>query len=274
MDDTATGRAFDALQISGAAGFLVIVLTAVLSGHVQRHITWLSFCISWIISCISYTLLIFTGYNRSEHVPFPLCVTQAGLIYGAPVLTGCTTFSLAFYMYTHVRASCDGTSLGVDTFWLILGPYLLGLGFFLGNLVSGIRQPSLIREGTDYCDSTSHFPSKASALVVTLTTTGVIIISVFVSMRLYRNRRTLGHDELLVTTAIRVILFGIVGFLGFVIATVYILIWSPGSAFDIVLALVPNFGVVIFGSQADILRAWITLLKRMVSPASDRNLIV
>ncbi|PBK72475.1 hypothetical protein ARMSODRAFT_760579 [Armillaria solidipes] len=98
INDTATGRAFDVLQISGAAGFLLIVLTAVLSRHVQRHSTWLSFCISWIISCISYTLLVFTGTNESEHVPFALCVTQAALIYGAPVLTGSTTFSLAFYV--------------------------------------------------------------------------------------------------------------------------------------------------------------------------------
>ncbi|KAK0489062.1 hypothetical protein IW261DRAFT_392710 [Armillaria novae-zelandiae] len=277
INDTATGRAFDVLQISGAAGFLLIVLTAILSSHVQRHVTWLSFCISWIISCISYTLLIFTGTNRSEHIPFALCVTQAGLIYGAPVLTGGTTFSLAFYMYTHVKASCDCTSLRTDTFWvslLILGPYLLGLGFFLGVLVSGIKQPSLVQKAPDYCDSTSHFPSKASALVVALATAGVIIISVFVSVQLYRNRRRLGDDALLVTAAIRVILFGIIGFLGLVIAAVYVIKWDLGLEFDIILALVPNFGVVIFGSQADILRAWIALLKRRVTPASTRNLIV
>ncbi|PBK72476.1 hypothetical protein ARMSODRAFT_954181 [Armillaria solidipes] len=170
-------------------------------------------------------------------------------------------------MYTHVKASLDGTSLGVDTFWLILGPYLIGLGFFLGVLVSGIRQPSLVHKARDYCDSASHFPSKASALVVALATTAVIIISVFVSVQLYRNRRRLGYDALHVTAAIRVILFGIVGFLGFVISAVYIINWDVGLEFDIILALVPNFGVVIFGSQADIMRAWIALLKRTVTPA-------
>ncbi|KAK0239024.1 hypothetical protein EDD85DRAFT_951237 [Armillaria nabsnona] len=261
INDTATGRVFDALQISGAAGFLLIVLTAVLSRHVQRHFTWLNFCISWIISCISYTLLVFTGTNGSEHVPYALCVTQAALIYGAPVLTGGTTFSLAFYMYTHVKASLDDTSLGVDTFWLILGPYLIGLGVFLGVLVSGIRQPSLVHKAQNYCDITSPFPSKAAALVVALAATGVVLISVFVAVQLYRNRRRLGHDTLYVTAAIRVIFFGIVGFLGFVISAVYIITWNQGPGFDIILALVPNFGVVIFGSQADILHAWIALLK-------------
>ncbi|PBK99574.1 hypothetical protein ARMGADRAFT_509945 [Armillaria gallica] len=259
INDTTVVRAFDVLQISGAVGFLLIVLTAVLSRHVQRHFTWLSFCISWIMSCISYTLLVFTGTNGSNGVPFALCVTQAGLIYGAPALTSCTTFSLAFYMYTHVKASLGGKSLDVDTFWLILGPYLIGLGFFLGVLVSGIRQPSRVYKAQNYCEVASHFPTKASALVVALATTGVVIISVFVSVQLYRNRRRLGHDALHVTAAIRVILFGIVGFLGFV--AVYAFTSNRGPEFGIILALVPNFGVVIFSSQADILHAWIALLK-------------
>ncbi|PBK99582.1 hypothetical protein ARMGADRAFT_1059684 [Armillaria gallica] len=278
INDTATGRVFDVLQISGAAGFLLIVLTAILSRHIQRHFTWLNFCISWIISCVSYTLLVFTGTNGSKHVPYALCVTQAALIYGAPVLTGGTTFSLAFYMYTHVKASLDHTSLGVDTFWLILGPYLIGLGFFLGVLVSGIRQPSQVHKAQNYCDLTSPFPydpyaailvivlkgryrSKAAALVVALAATGVVLISVFVAVQLYRNRRRLGHGTLHVAAAIRVICFGIVGFLGFVISAVYVITWNQGPGFDIILALVPNFGVVIFGSQADILHAWIALLR-------------
>ncbi len=61
-------------------------------------------------------------------------------------------------MYTRVKASLGGTSLDVDTFWvswadslpfiildslknskLILGPYLIGLGFFLGVLVVRLR---------------------------------------------------------------------------------------------------------------------------------------
>ncbi|KAK0189056.1 hypothetical protein F5146DRAFT_693874 [Armillaria mellea] len=271
-NDTSTGCVFDALQISGVAGFSLIVLTAALSRHVQRHSIWINFCISWIISCISYTLLVFAGTNESEHVPFALCVTQAALIYGAPVLTGGTTFSLAFFMYTHVKASIDGTLLGIDTFWFILGPHLLGLGFFLGVLVSGIKQPSLVPKAQHYCDIASPFPSKASALVVALAATGIVLISAFVAVQLYRNRSKLGPDALHVTTAIRIILFGIVGFLGFVISAVYIITWNQGPEFDIILALVPNFGVAIFGSQADILHAWVALPKRTVTSA--RNLII
>ncbi|PBK58391.1 hypothetical protein ARMSODRAFT_133932 [Armillaria solidipes] len=253
-------HAFDALQISGAVGFLLIVLTTVLSSYVQRHFTWLSFCISWIVSCISYALLVLTG-NGLKHTPvFELCVAQAALIYGAPVLTSCTTFSLAFYMYTHVKASLADASLNGDTFWLVLGPYLIWLGFIIGVLTSGIMQPSLVCKALNYCDIDSPIPSKASALVVAISAVGVVTISVFVAVRLYRNRRSLGHDTLYVTAAIRVILFGLVGFLGFVVSAVYIITWDQGPVFDIILALVPNFGVVIFGSQADILRAWMALL--------------
>ncbi|KAK0467159.1 uncharacterized protein EV420DRAFT_1700105 [Desarmillaria tabescens] len=282
INNTVAAHVSDVLQISAAAGFLLVVLTAVLSRHVQRHFTWLNFCVSWIISCISYTLLVFTG-NGSKHAPpFELCVVQAALIYGAPVLTGGTTFSLAFYMYTHVKSTLDNASLGGESFWvslvadfflfialgslnnskLVLGPYLIWLGFFIGVLVSGIRQPSLVRKASNYCDFTSRIPSKASALVVALAVMGVITVSIRVTVRLYRNRRRLGHDTLYVTTAIRVMLFALICFLAFVVSAVYIITWSPGPEFDIILALVPNFGVIIFGSQADILRAWIALLKR------------
>ncbi|KAK0439337.1 hypothetical protein EV421DRAFT_855479 [Armillaria borealis] len=245
-------HAFDALEILGAVGFFLIASTAFLSHRVQRHITWFSFCVSWIMSCISYILLAIAGQALEAQPTFGLCVTQAALIYAAPPLTGCTTFSLAFYMHTHMRSSLDGSPVRGDALSmrlaLLLGPYLIWFGIFVGILVSGIKQPQLIRKALNgtYCDVKSHIPSKVSSLVVVISTMGVITIS--------------GITEY-VAAAVRVMTFGLVGLLALIVSAIYVFTNRQGSAFDIVLALVPNFGVVIFGSQVDIMRVWMTPLK-------------
>ncbi|KAK0444557.1 uncharacterized protein EV420DRAFT_1574474 [Desarmillaria tabescens] len=260
-------HAFDALEILGAAGFFLIASTALLSHRVQRHPTWFSFCVSWIISCISYILLAIAGQAMEVQPAFGLCVTQAALIYAAPPLTACTTFSLAFYMLTHIKSCFDNLPARDDTLTvrlvLLLGPYLIWSGIFAGILVSGIKQPILVRKALNgtYCDIKSHLPSKVSSLVVVVSTIGVITISVFVVVQLYRNRRRLGSSTEYVAAAVRVVTFGLVGLLALIVSAIYVFTNRQGAEFDIILALVPNFGVVIFGSQADIVRVWMTPLK-------------
>ncbi|KAK0473754.1 hypothetical protein IW261DRAFT_676187 [Armillaria novae-zelandiae] len=260
-------HAFDALEILGAAGFFLITSTALLSRRVQRHVTWFSFCVSWIVSCISYILLAIAGQALETQPTFGLCVTQAALIYAAPPLTGCTTFSLAFYMHTHMKSSLDGSPVRGDALSmrlaLLLGPYVVWFGIFVGILLSGIKQPQLVRKALNgtYCDVNSHIPSKVSSLVVVISTMGVITISVFVVVQLYRNRRRLGSSTEYVAAAVRVVAFGLVGLLALIVSAIYVFTNRQGSAFDIVLALVPNFGVIIFGSQADIVRVWMTPFK-------------
>ncbi|PBK94824.1 hypothetical protein ARMGADRAFT_68068 [Armillaria gallica] len=170
-------------------------------------------------------------------------------------------------MHTHMRSSLDGSPVRADALSmrlaLLLGPYLIWFGIFVGILVSGIKQPQLVRKALNgtYCDVKSHIPSKVSSLVVVISTLGVITISAFVVVQLYRNRRRLGSSTEYAAAAVRVVTFGLVGLLALIVSAIWVFTNRQGSAFDIVLALVPNFGVVIFGSQADIMRVWMTPLK-------------
>lgn len=50
-------RIFVIFHVVGGVGNLAMLLTALLSKRVVRHPTWLSFCVTWIIWAISYTLL-------------------------------------------------------------------------------------------------------------------------------------------------------------------------------------------------------------------------
>src|SRR6266498_1561310 len=79
-------RAFLALNFVGGIGLLLVIVTAIFSPNVKRLPTWFSFCASWIFSCISYTLLTLAGQQFTTHPSYPLCFTQAALVYAVPPL--------------------------------------------------------------------------------------------------------------------------------------------------------------------------------------------
>ena len=86
-------RAFATLELMGAAGMTLIFATALLSPQVKRCSTWYTFCVSWIVSCLSYSLLFFRNHFKlngslldSDGGVEGVCVAQAALVYSVPTL--------------------------------------------------------------------------------------------------------------------------------------------------------------------------------------------
>jgi hypothetical protein len=78
---------FISLQIIGAVGMSLILLSAFFSTTIKRCSTWYTFCASWIISCLSYSFLFLAGGTNPLYVPSPkLCATQAAFVYSVPTL--------------------------------------------------------------------------------------------------------------------------------------------------------------------------------------------
>ncbi|KAF9071788.1 hypothetical protein BDP27DRAFT_458737 [Rhodocollybia butyracea] len=83
---------FLVLQLIGLCGSIITVSSAFFNSSISRQPTWYSFLISWIISSISYTLLLFAGQidlsgdEKQTGVPFGLCVFQSSVVYAAPPL--------------------------------------------------------------------------------------------------------------------------------------------------------------------------------------------
>lgn len=82
-------QAFIALQIIGGSVFILVVLSALVAQRRggSRHITFFSFCFSWIVFCLSYSLLSFAGQQLA--LPGPdhgLCLVQSAFVYAAPPL--------------------------------------------------------------------------------------------------------------------------------------------------------------------------------------------
>lgn len=77
---------FLALEVSGAFGMALILLSAIVSRKVKRLATWYTFCFSWSLSCVSYLLLFFSGEIHEPEPTKAICITQAALIYSVPTL--------------------------------------------------------------------------------------------------------------------------------------------------------------------------------------------
>lgn len=88
-NDTTHNRfvlAFIIMQLIGAGGLTLILVTALMSKRVRRHSTWYSFTISWIFSSLCYCILFFAGQQVGDPPDDTLCTVQGALIYAAPTL--------------------------------------------------------------------------------------------------------------------------------------------------------------------------------------------
>lgn len=72
------------LNLIGGVGMLVMLITAAASPKVHRLPTWYSFCIAWLLSSLSYTLLFISEQQFTPQPIFSVCFIQAALIYSMP----------------------------------------------------------------------------------------------------------------------------------------------------------------------------------------------
>jgi len=252
-------NAFLALQLSGGFGLFLIVLTALGSRHVKRNSTWYTFLVAWIISCISYTLIFLLGQQNAPS--FGPCVTQAAGIYSAPSLTSSATLAYAIDMLLGVRATSPQhppKRQNSITLTLVFIPYVIGLAVFVGMLAFGVSNPTQTRIGPNgtYCDFVSDIPSKISSLITIGTTLILLVIEGYIAIRLIRNRNLL-KDRQLSAMAVRVIIFSALGALGLGVGIAYELYSIPGASFDVIMATIPAGGVLIFGTQTDLVNVWL-----------------
>jgi len=262
---------FLGLQLSGGVGFTLIVLTALCSRHVKRNSTWYTFCLAWIISCVSYTFIFIVGQQNAPH--FGACVTQAAGIYSAPALTSCGTLAFAIDMLMGVRAASTKIPpkrRQTITLALLTVPFIIWVILFVGFLVFGINNPAEVVKGPNgtYCDLTSFTPSKISGLVAVAATLLILIIEGYIGLRLLRNRKLL-QDRQLKTMAIRVMVFSLLGALGLGVGIAYVLFSKQGTAFDIIMAFLPACGVSIFGSHSDLINVWMFWRPRPAAREED-----
>lgn len=252
--------AFITLQLIGGLGLLVVVLTALCNKKVRRLGTWYSFCISWILSALSYTLLVFAGQQYREPSK-PLCMIQAAAIYAAPTLTSCTTLSLLIHVLLVLRFFRSYAKSEAETSTkvvMIVAPYTFWLVIFIGVILFSLANPKIVSMDPikTYCISTDTVWYQMSFTVVLIISIIIVLLLMYLGFFIYKNADVRMDDTGLFATAARMIIFGAICFLMLAIALAYSTQSEHQGAFDIILSTMPILALLTFGSQKDLLDTW------------------
>ncbi|KIY66219.1 hypothetical protein CYLTODRAFT_491641 [Cylindrobasidium torrendii FP15055 ss-10] len=260
--------AFFALQLTGFISLALIVFTVFASSDVaKRNICWVNFMCAWLFSAVSYSLLV--GQSIDWVPPHGLCMTQAVLVYTLPSLSACATLSLMIHVLISINAIL-ATSHAPRTApeWVIpvLATFpLASLGMAALPLYYGLREPHLVvrRDANLYCGIDNGIPGRVSAIVVAIIMLFCLCIEVTIVTKLVRNWENLRkrrRNRPLISLSIRILVFALLGVLAIGLALVFVFVKYHGPVINIILATLPVFAAIIFGSQQDIIDVWRALL--------------
>lgn len=266
---------FLALNITAGLGIILVLLTMLLSARVQRQATWINFYVSWVISCTSYSVLFFAGRQRGAAPSFSLCLTQASLIYGAPVLTAFTGLALVLQLLSNVcdlLFDCDRyrNYLHKRTFWLIFCPYVTYFMVIMAAIEVGIKNPSSVSRDVFYCHIGApnySLPGRISSAIVIIAANAALFCEVSIAAVL--RHRWLTYKHMCPDMKPSLAMYLRVGLMTTLAVTaICIAMFMIGfsqtdnsqdlrtSAFSTLLALIP-FGMFVTAvSRADVLSVW------------------
>ncbi|KAM5539218.1 hypothetical protein V8D89_007091 [Ganoderma adspersum] len=266
VQDHTEVRIFVAFQAIGAIGLLAVLLTVIFAPRVYRHFTWLNFCITWLIYCISYLLLAFSGAQTSPEPPsYGLCLTQASLIYAAPILVAMSTFALVLQLwFTLSKALAPPQAKQRDCLrngFLLIAPYVAWLTIVIAILSIGTMHPNVVERAGHfvYCTISTGKPGTIIAAIVVTILLIMIGFDLYIGWMLYKNWRALHKSDhpfqIPLSLLLRVAVFSFVCVIGIGCAFVF-LAGVSYYAGNIIIALMPLIAFLVFGTQRDILRVW------------------
>jgi hypothetical protein len=263
-------KVFISFHLFGLFGTLIILVTVLCSRSIQRHATWFSFAISWIISTVSYSLLFWGGSLAKKKPPYTLCLIQGIMIYAAPPLTAGTTLALVTQIWFLVRSvvtatkSTTGRIPPIILTALLIIPYLLYITFLVSTLVIGWQNPQIVRRAGSgmYCSFSNRMPGRISTLLVALILIPAAVLEILVCRAIRRQWSVFKQQPDALSTTLRVVAFTFVGILAIVLSIVFFFIIHHGADLNIIISIVPVTAVLMFGTQADLLRVWMFWKKR------------
>ncbi|KAJ7589896.1 hypothetical protein C8J56DRAFT_1048058 [Mycena floridula] len=273
--------AFDVLQAIGLVAAYVVLMTPLLAANIKRSATWMIFMGELVVLCASYLLLL--GQQTGKAPYFGICLTQAALIFSAPVMCAFSALAITIELYLKL-AFVDGSPRNI-TLTLISVPIVILIAIIieivavwsplhfsalksneeqmgLSNRSSVIRNKSGI-----VCTLSNTISWKISSALVIVAVFAmlvfeIIIISIFLRRRKAANKLLRGDTSVHLSTIIRVTSFSFLPITTLVITVIItsgLTEWTPKitSIVFIGVACVPLCASVIFGFQHDIIQAWI-----------------
>ncbi|TFK53776.1 hypothetical protein OE88DRAFT_1280658 [Heliocybe sulcata] len=255
--------------------FPQIGLHSSLFSAVHRQSTWINFCVAWIVSALSYLLLLpFGEVNDLEPNP-ALCMTQAALVYGAPVVASYATLSLIVQLfinvYNHLREPGDPPKgLTIKIFWLLVCPWILYAIIIVDALEQGLLHMDKVQRGLAFCYVSTNVPGRISAgltalaLLVTVSLEVVVVVVLYRRWRLYRSLPVTKVPPL--EMLVRVAAFTVFAFVAICLAGLLVTIRVDSYVDQLILAVMPVAAFLSLGINKDILSVWTQRKGQMIDP--------
>lgn len=259
--------AFLVLQILGGhVGMSFILLNVFVARRtVKRHPVFISFCFTWMLFSLSYTLLAYGGQPMTPTPNFELCLAQAGMIHGATSMIGLSVF--VFVLHTHltlreglkIRTPPRTPQLRVIA--LVIAPYIAYCVTLVAGIVVGYLQPREVYRSGYYCTFKSVAIGDVSLAFAAAAIVAALVVEILTVITLHRYWRAfqaaLEVDALSISMLVRTIIL----LLGSVVALVTCLTFLvnvTGEIPNMVLASLPVMAFLVFGTQMDLWYAWRT----------------
>ncbi|KAI5124754.1 hypothetical protein M0805_005388 [Coniferiporia weirii] len=248
-------------------GLPVLIATILLAKHIRRHATFVNMCITWMIVGFSSSLLLYAGFQTGPEPPRLLCLIQASLLYGQPGLTSMSAFALVFQVFYVVRAAFrekDPEYHRTRRKWaLLILPYIAFTVFVGWTAYVGLKNPELVSRERRFFYCSVKYSLLTNSITsfsfcVLLITMGLELWITYTVYKHWRVMRANGLGERTGTDlnlVIRTAAFALWIFLGMGLSALSIK--APQSPVpDMALATMGSGVVLVFGTQRDVLRAW------------------
>lgn len=196
--DPALARVFLALQLTGCAVFVFMLITAlVFRSTIKRSPVWYNFCLSFVTFSLSYSLLLFTGEKSDPAQPIlgtGVCIGQAALVYGAPFLASSAFAVLVALLLLEILSAAAVQSRKTPLVALVVAlafPWMLWVGAMTGAIVVTLRDVSVLALSPNgaYCVVNHPVFLRTGAATAAFFTLLALALEIGVAYRIYRHRR-------------------------------------------------------------------------------------
>ncbi|KAF9445476.1 hypothetical protein P691DRAFT_777551 [Macrolepiota fuliginosa MF-IS2] len=258
---------FDVTVLLAIILFLCTLLPAVFSKSVQRSIGWYSLMTAWLTYSLSYGLLIGRQEEPIEP-PLGLCLFQTLLVYAVPplVAVGTLCYYIEFYLIvSSLRSNNPRRPSFSRTFCLAIAPWLVFLMIILEVLLlvfPGKRLHLVDRAANNfYCHLENDIPNQVTAAVIIAAMVILIPLEVWTGISMYRNwevfkRLSRTDRQIFITVYLRLILCTIAAVIAFAFSMLAFVFPAP-DATSLAYPTLPIFIAFAFGTQRDLLQAWL-----------------
>ncbi|KAJ3919947.1 hypothetical protein F5877DRAFT_77579 [Lentinula edodes] len=260
-------------QLSGFIGTLSTLFIAYFS-PITRQATWYNFLAFWMLYCLWFLLLFFSGHYRDSQPSLKLCMCQSALIHSASPAASAGTLALVLQLYFSVHSALSRDGIRFQRLWLRLAfalPYVVTLTLMTSVLVMS-NAPGTVFIVSQYCSVNQLIPGRLAAGFTVVLIIPILFLNALIYVRLRKHWSEFRSSRLRNATSmiIRATMFSICGVLLSVGIIFFTIIFPkrPGETeedevarlskeyevLNVILGLFPVFVVVIFGTQRDILR--------------------